>query len=113
MARPGRIATAGRRLPRIAERRHRVAAARGLGPVGVDVAQPTQETLPPWSPTFRHAPRRSFDTGIAALRAASGGLRGCGGCGEEVIFLRMADNDQYADLVFEGGGVKGIGLAGA
>jgi NTE family protein len=25
----------------------------------------------------------------------------------------MADNDQYADLVFEGGGVKGIGLAGA
>jgi NTE family protein len=25
----------------------------------------------------------------------------------------MADTDQYADLVFEGGGVKGIGLAGA
>jgi NTE family protein len=25
----------------------------------------------------------------------------------------MADDDQYADLVFEGGGVKGIGLAGA
>src|SRR5918994_2064391 len=27
--------------------------------------------------------------------------------------LRMADNETYADLVFEGGGVKGIGLAGA
>jgi NTE family protein len=30
-----------------------------------------------------------------------------------VILSGMADADQYADLVFEGGGVKGIGLAGA
>jgi NTE family protein len=31
----------------------------------------------------------------------------------EGILSVMADNEQYADLVFEGGGVKGIGLAGA
>jgi NTE family protein len=30
-----------------------------------------------------------------------------------VILSAMADAGQYADLVFEGGGVKGIGLAGA
>jgi NTE family protein len=35
------------------------------------------------------------------------------GWAQEGILPGMADNDQYADLVFEGGGVKGIGLAGA
>jgi NTE family protein len=35
------------------------------------------------------------------------------GWGAEVILSAMTDKDQYADLVFEGGGVKGIGLAGA
>jgi NTE family protein len=35
------------------------------------------------------------------------------GCCQEVILSAMTDKDQYADLVFEGGGVKGIGLAGA
>lgn len=35
------------------------------------------------------------------------------GWAAEVILSGMTDNEQYADLVFEGGGVKGIGLAGA
>jgi NTE family protein len=35
------------------------------------------------------------------------------GRAEQVILSGMADAEQYADLVFEGGGVKGIGLAGA
>jgi NTE family protein len=38
-------------------------------------------------------------------------LRRCGPPSREE--LRMAANENYADLVFEGGGVKGIGLAGA
>src|ERR687891_39504 len=60
------------------------------------------------------ARRHDVEDPLDGLRLRhSMGLRGCGGCGEEVILPSMADNDQYADLVFEGGGGKGIGLAGA